>query len=1331
MKEKYRILLVEDNKIVQKAFAGLVKQKNLPYDYVVAGSIAETRQVLINNQFDVALLDYLLDDGTAFDLFADMGDTPIIIVTGSGDEATAVEAMKAGALDYVIKDPTGNYLTTLPAIIKRVINRHHAEQELKIYREQLEGLVSERTNELAQANEQLMAEIAERKQTEEALRESEGKYRNLVDLNPDPVVILQDGQYQLVNPAFTELFGYTQQDVDDGLSFLKLVQDHDQDAVRRQYEDRLAGKRLSRTYRIDLIAKDGTLISCETSASLIQYKDRPADLVIIDNITERKQAEDLARAQRDLDLSAVHGLDEMLRLCVESAIRVTGMDCGGIYLVDKTSGDIDLAFHQGLPSDLIESASHYDADSANARLVMEGKPIYAQHQALGTPLDEIRRRESLRAIAIIPVRYENQVIACLNIASHTLDDVPEFARTTLETIATQIGSAVKRAQAEAALRKSKERLQLALEASTDGLFDWNMQTNQTYFSPRYYTMLGYEPYEMPPSNETWISLLHPDDKELALNTVNEMIEQKRDTHEIEFRMKTKSGGWRWILSRGKIIKRDDEDKPIRMVGTHVDITERKRAEQLLQALNQAALAMEHALTPEAIFAAVAEEFKKLNLFCTIFLVDESQNRLFPKHVSYEPGAVKVIEKLTGLRAEDFLMPIDTVDVFRKVIRERETLFIGDSKDATRQLLPKPLKRFTGQIVKIMNVPKYIAAPLVVEDEVVGILSVQSADLSEDDIPAITAFAYQMAAAWRKSQLFEQAQQEIAERKRVEEEIKRRNRELDLLNRVIAASATSLEPSTILETTCGELAQAFELPHVSAVLINETETTAEVVAEYRDEDQPVALGITTYLVNNPPMQYLLTHKTPLIMDEAQAHPDLAAFHNQLGQGNIVSLVILPLIVEQKIIGCLNLYIDESSNLSTEDVSLAWSVAEQVSGALARAQLNKAHQQLAEQLRQSQKMEAIGRLAGGMAHDFNNLLTVITGYSELLLHRHVSKDTPQYKSIEQIHKAGERATALTRQLLAFSRQQVIQPKVLDLNAIISDTHEMLRRLVSEDIDLSTTLDPVLGRIKADSGQIEQIILNLVVNACDAMPQGGKLTIKTANIDPDEAYAGQHLGLEPGPYVLLTISDTGIGMDEETQSHIFEPFFTTKETGKGTGLGLATVYGIVRQNKGYISTSSQPEQGTTFHVYLPRLDPTLAAISRDQKPAGTIQGAETILLVEDEDMVRQLAHYALLEDGYHMLEAGHGQEALRVSEQYDGPIHLLLTDIVMPGGLGGRELAERLTSLRPETKVLYMSGYTDDTIIHHGVLDSDITFLQKPFSPTVLSRKVREVLDEPGQK
>jgi nitrogen-specific signal transduction histidine kinase/ActR/RegA family two-component response regulator len=410
---------------------------------------------------------------------------------------------------------------------------------------------------------------------------------------------------------------------------------------------------------------------------------------------------------------------------------------------------------------------------------------------------------------------------------------------------------------------------------------------------------------------------------------------------------------------------------------------------------------------------------------------------------------------------------------------------------------------------------------------------------------------------------------------------------------------------------------------------------------------------------------------------------------------VDLYGVPLIVRGTTIGAYSLYQDVSDRKALE-----------------------------EQLLQTQKMEAVGRLAGGVAHDFNNLLMVIRGHADLLLESPGPPDS-QDRRVKQIQMAAERAASLTQQLLAYSRKHVIAPKVLDLNSIVTEMGKMLPPMIREDIELATVPNAKLGRVKADPGQIEQVLMNLAANARDAMPRGGKLTIETADVELDEVYARHHAGVRPGAYVMLAVSDTGCGMDAETRSHIFEPFFTTKEKGKGTGLGLASVYGTVKQSGGHIWVYSEPGHGTTFKVYLPRIEDALEKVGKSERLPVSLRGAGTILLVEDEEAVRDLVRESLQQNGYTVLEAKDGTEALRISKRYKDPIHLLLTDVIMPG-MNGRELAQGLASSHSDMKVLYMSGYTENAVVHDGVLDSGMALLQKPFTRDQLAKRVRELLD-----
>jgi PAS domain S-box-containing protein len=495
-----------------------------------------------------------------------------------------------------------------------------------------------------------------------------------------------------------------------------------------------------------------------------------------------------------------------------------------------------------------------------------------------------------------------------------------------------------------------------------------------------------------------------------------------------------------------------------------------------------------------------------------------------------------------------------------------------------------------------------------------------------------------------------------------------------------------------------------------------------------DNQEMEVNELSIPVGNGTTGRAITSGAIVIENDHQLHLDLAkttALGDCTEDSSPRSALTAPMNIMGRTVGCIEIQSYQLDAYTQEDKTAMAMVASLAANAVENVVLMKREQEQLEQLRQSQKMEAVGQLAGGVAHDFNNLLTAISGYSDLGLRRLGDAD-PLRKNLEEIKKASTRATSLTRQLLAFSRKQMLQAKVLDLNAIVGDLDKMLRRLIGEDIDLVTSLDPISCQVKADPGQIEQVVLNLAVNARDAMPRGGKLTIETGHVYLDEAYARAHVAVQSGPYIMLAVSDTGAGMDPDVKKRVFEPFFTTKEVGKGTGLGLSTVYGIVKQSGGNIWVYSEPDQGSTFKIYLPLVH---------EKPEGSElkpnvempHGQETILLVEDEEMVRNLSREILEMNGYRVLTAANGEEACRTCEVFNGEIHLMVTDVVMPQ-MSGRELAESVAKKRPSTLVLYMSGYTDDAIVRHGVLDDGMPFLQKPFTPDSFARKVRELLEQP---
>ncbi|HPQ72137.1 MAG TPA: PAS domain S-box protein [bacterium] len=639
------------------------------------------------------------------------------------------------------------------------------------------------------------------------------------------------------------------------------------------------------------------------------------------------------------------------------------------------------------------------------------------------------------------------------------------------------------------LRLIKERMQLALEGANLGTWDWNVVTGEVSFNKQWAEMLGYDLEEIEPRLSSWENLVHPDDFQYAMEQINANFAGKTPSYEAEYRLRAKDGTWKWIYDSGKVLERDPDGKPIRMTGVHLDITERKAAEDALRA-------------SEIKFRGMAE-----NLADALFITD----------------------------ADGFI------------------IYMSPS---TRQVF-----------------------------------------------------------GWSPDEM-------------------------------IGRTFTDFLPEDQIEYALTEFQNCV--------------SSGKRVANIQ-----------------------------LVMKRA----DGSQFHGELSSSLLMN--------GDNMRGTLG---------QIRDITERIKAAEEKS-------------KLEDQLHQAQKMEAVGRLAGGVAHDFNNILTGINGYAEMILSG-LEPGDPLRVDMLEIKTAGERAAALTAQLLTFSRKQVIDPKVVRPNEILELSQKMLRRIIGEDVELKFMPARNLGRIKADPSQIDQILVNLAVNARDAMPNGGKLIIETQNVTIDETFCAAHLDAEPGEYVMLTVSDTGCGMDEQTRLNIFEPFFSTKDKEKGTGLGLATVYGIIKQNNGFISVYSEPNVGSTFKVYFPRVQDEAVTLTRE-KGARLPKGTETILLVEDEAMVRGLVRKILGQQGYKVIEAESVESAIKIFAETDEPIDLLLTDVIMPV-MNGRELHNYLAAKRPGLKALFMSGYTENIVAHHGVLDDGVSFIQKPFTIETIARMVRRVLD-----
>ena len=990
----------------------------------------------------------------------------------------------------------------------------------------------------------------------------------------------------------------------------------------------------------------------------------------------------------------------------------------------------------------------------------------------------------------VPIRVGEKVVGVLDVQSPQLNAFDDNDVRVMETLADQIAAAIENARlyqavvrelgererAEEALRESEERYKRLLDSVTDYIYTVRIEDGRpvaTFHGPGCMAVTGYTSEEYEADPYLWYHMVYDEDRPAVTEQAN-MVLSGQAVPPLEHRIVHRDGSIRWVRNT-PVPHYDASRRLVAYDGLIADITERRRAQEALRE-SEVALKSIFLAAPTGIGVVFDRVLKQVNdRFCEMVgyssdeLLGQSARIVYPSDEEYEwVGKEKYAQ-----------------------IREHGTGAVETH-----------WRRKDGSIIDVW---------------------LSSTPLNPSDLAAGVTFTAL----------------DITERKRAEEEVRHRNRELALLNQIIAASASGLEPEALLEIACRGLAQAFDVPQAAAALLNEEKTQAEVVAEYCVEGRPPALHGIIPVEGNPSFQYLLAHKMPLLVDDARTDSRLASVRELMHRRGTVSLLLLPLIIEGEVIGSLGVDAIKPHHFSPEEVSLAGSVADQLAGALERARFAQAHQrlitaieqaaegviiadvrgiilyvnpaferitghsrsatvgqaplvffgdeqdsagyeeawatltagkvwqkrfvnkrqdgalyagdtivtpvrdeggaivsyvavmrditrelQLEEQYRQAQKMEVVGRLTAGIAHDFNNLLTAINGFAELM-QMQLPTDDPLQETTGKILSSGRRAADLVRQLLAFSRKQIMEPRVFDLNKAVGDMDKMLRRIIGEPIELKIHLAPDLWPVKVDPAQIEQVIVNLAVNARDAMPGGGHLTVETANITLDEEYAARHLEALPGQYVLLTISDDGIGMSDEVKAHLFEPFFTTKEVGKGTGLGLATVFGIVKQCGGNIWVYSEVGRGTAFKIYLPHAQETPTSPAGGDRAGGLPHGTEMVLLVEDDVAVRDLVNRILTQHGYTVLVAPGGSEAMYLARQHRGEVRLLLTDVVMPG-LSGSDLAGRLAEVQPALKVLYMSGYTNDTIIHHGVLEPGIAFLQKPFSPADLLRKVRSALD-----
>jgi PAS domain S-box-containing protein len=994
-------------------------------------------------------------------------------------------------------------------------------------------------------------DITEHRRARDELRSKRDEAQEYLDLAG--VVFLgldRDGCVTLVNRKGCEVLGGSEDDITGRNWFDTFVPERNRRQVREVFDGLISGEDVGELpdYENEILTLGGERRVLEWHNAL----ERDAEGHVVGtmssgiDITERKRAEDVQRLAYRIG-SSIHtagSMEELFARIREALGEVMNTENFFIALYNREDDTLSLPY-------FVDERDQEDFDSFPAGKTLTGYLVKHDASLLVTreELDEWTKRGIVDIVGTpsliwlgVPLRVSGEVIGALVVQSY--DDRTEFGeadKEMLEFVSEQIGFAIEHTRAENELKSSEAEKRAILDAVPDMMFRIDRDgVFRSYDAPG--DALLAMPPEAFPGKHVREVFPAPFAGQVEASVAGVFRTGEMQLMEYSIPIPAPNGDLRDFEAR-LVLSGDDT-----VLGVVRDITERTRADRYLKTINEAALRMEQQMKLDGIFAAAAAELAEVGLSGTLFTLNEAGNEVTLAYTSMNPERLRAAQKLLGVRLSDMTCKVDQVDAFRAAVHERQTVFVENMVDFLRQGLPLPMKKFAPPLQRALNGRRVILAPLIADDRVFGALGVISDKLTERNTPAVTAFANQLSAAWRK-----------------------------------------------------------------ATLMKELELSLEELRETQD-----------------------------------------------------------------------------------------------------------------QLLQSQKMEAVGRLAGGVAHDFNNLLTAISGYAELL-----SCDTSLSESvhgdISQIRKAAGQAAILTRQLLAFSRRQPLQPVVIDINKIVLDTDAMLRRLIGEDIELITTLDESSCQAKADPGQLEQVMINLAVNARDAMPEGGKLTIATRNVVLDSKACATIHDARPGSFVCLSIEDTGSGIERGIIDQIFEPFFSTKGPTKGTGLGLAVVYGIIRQHGGWINVFSEPNQGTAFKVYLPSIQD---ARSTSEGPtttdeSKTVRGAgQRILLVEDEEAVRELASRALRENGYVVFEAGAYEEALELFEHEGGNFDLVFSDVVLPDKSGIR-LIDTLLSRRPDLQILVSSGYTDQKSQWPAIQEKGFRFLQKPYSLVDLLGTIDELM------